>query len=120
MARICRMPGRECAYHVQDRCVYEERLNPGLNAGYRCLVLSRWEVEYDQFLDQAETFQLDEETAGRIWDGRFQRLAEGPLQCRQFAPGRDDTVISCVNLLDDVCLLRLPSCPGMCRRFKPR
>lgn len=120
MAKISRMPGRECAYYLQGRCAYEERLNPGLHSGYRCAVLTRWEVEYDQFLDQAEAFQLNDETAGRIWDARFRRLAEGPVQCPEFASGGDAAVISCIHLAEDVCALRLPLCQGMCRRFKIR
>jgi len=119
MARISRMPGRECAHYERGHCVYEERLNPGLHAGFRCVVLTRWEEEYDQFLDQAEVFQLDDVTAGRIWDTRFRRLTAGPLQCPEFVSGYDVAVISCVHLLDDMCLLRLPQCQGMCRRFKP-
>ncbi|EGJ51297.1 hypothetical protein Desaf_2995 [Desulfocurvibacter africanus subsp. africanus str. Walvis Bay] len=119
-AIISRMPGRECAYYAQGHCIYEERLNPGFQTGFRCVVLTRWEDEYDQFLDQAEVFQLDDETAGRIWDKRFRKLAEGPLQCQEFTSGGDVAVVNCIHLLDDVCVLRLPACQGMCRRFKSR
>jgi len=116
-AHIRRLPGKECLYHVRDRCLYEERLNPGYNRRWRCRVLQGWEASYDDFLLRAEAFQLESATVAGLWESRVERLVEQRPDCAEFCRGGTE-VTGCIHTLDELCLLALPVCAGRCRLFR--
>jgi hypothetical protein len=118
--RIIRFPGAGCAYYDNGRCLYEETLNPGLDEGLRCATLNRLEEAYDDFLRQAEVFDLSEDKALRIWEERFSRLVRQQSDCQDYLPGDNDNFLGCVFALGDLCLKAFPRCLGQCPRFSPR
>ncbi len=118
MGLVRRLPGRDCRFFQRGRCLYEERLNPGYHAGWRCRVLARWEAAYEDFLRQADAFGLEEASASGLWRQRFERLAAGDPQCLQFQPSREGDLPGCVFVLEGLCLLTLPDCAGLCPRFQ--
>jgi hypothetical protein len=120
MSNVRPMPGDACRFFRQGRCLYEERLNPGYHLSWRCLVLTRWEGEYDDFLQRAEAFRLDDAPAARLWEKRFEGLLREGINCPRFVSGGVGEVLGCSLLFGDVCLAALPACEGVCRRFLPR
>jgi hypothetical protein len=98
--------------------MYEEQLNPGLDAGLRCTVLAKWEGVYEDFLNRAELFELDEKELGGLWRKRFERLAEEAIDCPDFTPALAETMPECRHLFVDICLLRLPECHGHCKNYR--
>jgi hypothetical protein len=118
-AKIVRLPADGCRSLYQGRCLYEEQLNPGLAVETRCVVLRRWESVYDDFLDRAENFGLDEERVSELWRKRFERLAAEALACPDYAEALGLDMPECRHLFSDICLLRLPECEGKCRNFRP-
>lgn len=117
---LVRFPAVGCQCFHLGRCLYEERLNPGLHKAWRCSVLARWETVYDEFLDRAENFGLSEAELGLLWSRRFERLAEESLPCPDVRPGDGESMPECLHLLEDICLLRLPECAGPCEHFRLR
>lgn len=127
---ITPMPGINCVHHLQGRCLLEERRNPGLNSEWQCQVLGEWENAYDQFLNQAENFQLDLETATRIWAGRLGSMLRKPTPCQHYQRGpesgnagksdQDEDVLGCVHGWAGLCLLVMPLCNGICRHYEHR
>lgn len=124
---ITRMPGINCVHHMQGRCLLEERRNPGLHDEWQCQVLGEWEKAYDQFLNQAENFQLDLETATRIWAGRLGSMLRQPTpcECYQRGPdslreGQDEDVLGCIHGWAGLCLLAMPRCAGVCGKYEHR
>ncbi len=127
---IASMPGVRCRFHVQGRCLYEERLNPGLNESWRCRVLAAWEEEYERFLTQAETFNLDIGAGAGVWSSRFRKMLRARRPCPNFEAAPclacpqgaviedEDAAVACVHVLGGLCLLALPACPGLCSREK--
>jgi hypothetical protein len=113
-----RLPALGCRSYFQGRCLYEEQLNPGLNTSWRCKVQAYWETVYDDFLNRAENFALDESELARLWRARFERLAEEPLNCPDFNPAPMDTLPECQHLFVDICLLQLPVCTGHCINYR--
>ncbi len=130
--KIHPLPGVNCASFLQGRCLYEERINPGLHASWRCQVLVRLEEEYDRFLDQAEHFSLDLRTAMNIWENRADALMGVRPPCGEYSPGRldiqelgenerpEDAVLDCAHYWLGLCLPKLPPCSGVCPLFAPR
>jgi len=116
---ISTLPGTACRFHVQGRCLYEERLNPGYNRQWRCRVLLRWERAYDTFLTQADNFVMEPETAVGIWENRLRRIMNQGHDCPDFQPGGTDGAIGCRHVHGGLCLAALPPCPGQCPRFEP-
>jgi hypothetical protein len=76
------------------------------------------EDEYDRLLAQADVFELDEETAARILEGRLKGILPGERVCRDYSPGEDE-LTGCLSGFRGVCLRRLPPCPGVCEKFEP-
>jgi hypothetical protein len=118
--RLSFLPGDKCLHFARGRCLYEERLNPGYHAGWRCRIIRRLEDEYDHFLRQMESFQMDEEEAFGIWDKRLTRLLESDALCADFAANGERELPGCSHVHGDVCMLALPACGGTCRLFRPR
>jgi len=115
-ARVIRLPAGECAHFVRGRCWYEERVNPGYEASYRCQVLERLENAYDAFLTRADAFALDDKLAVDLWNEQCRSLCE-ELGCRDREPGDRSMYPDCALFLDGVCLKRLPECLGRCPRY---
>lgn len=115
---VLRLPAFGCRSYHQGRCLYEEQLNPGLDLELRCSVLDRWEAIYDDFLTRAENFRLGAEELARLWRVRFERLAQEDIDCPDFEPALMDSMPECRHLFVDICLLRLPECPGHCRHYR--
>lgn len=130
--KLSPMPGVNCAFFLQGRCLYEERVNPGLRDSWRCRVLVALEQEYDRFLDQAEHFNLDLRTAMNIWERRAEEIVGWKPPCDAYAcrgpevqvdgeNGRpEDAVLDCVHYWLGLCLPELPACAGVCPLFAPR
>jgi len=118
--KIRRLPGKSCVYYKSGRCLYEERLNPGFHRQWRCKILLRWEAAYDNFLLQADIFNLDQETATRIWEERLRRLMRSGRKCPDFILGGDDEITGCASLFGSLCLKLLPLCDGQCRLYHPK
>ena len=117
-APVLRLPALNCRSYFQGRCLYEEQLNPGLNVRWCCIVLTRWEAVYDEFLDRAESFGLNETTAPRLLRKRFERLAEEAIDCPDFLAVAIEDMPECRHLFTDICLLRLPACAGQCENYR--
>jgi hypothetical protein len=117
-AKIAPFPGAACDYHRSGRCLYEERLNPGLDASLRCAALTACEAAFDGFLTQADNFGLSDGRAVAIWETRFAKLAEKRPDCVLFDPAPEGGFPGCVHLAGDVCLKRLPKCPGVCQNYR--
>ncbi len=133
-SHLLSFPGHSCRFHAAGRCVLEERQNPGLEQRWRCRVLQAWGKAYDQLLDQAEIFSLDDETAMAIWNRRMQTLATPQQWCGEYVycpdqeegfpnlhDGEQEVVtVDCLHGLEDLCVLELPICHGVCASFVPR
>lgn len=117
-ARFHHLPAAACALNASGRCLYPERLNPGLEQGWRCVVWIRWEADFDAFLHRAEAFDLDEEAAGLLWAKRQARLLATARSCPDFIPGGEGPV-GCRRGRDMLCLDKLPACPGRCEHYRP-
>ena len=111
------LPAAACAYFLQGRCLYPERLNPGLNQAWRCVVWREWEAEFDDFLNRAEAFSLEDEAAGKLWARRQARLLAATRTCPDFVPGGADPV-GCAFGRDLLCLGKLPACAGRCSSYR--
>lgn len=119
-ARITRLPGTSCRHFALGRCLYEEALNPGYHEAWRCSVLRRWEAVYDEFLDRAERFDLEETNLPELWRRRFNTPGEGEPDCPSYEPGLIRDMPECRHLFADLCLLELPECHGQCRNYRLR
>jgi len=119
-AKIIRFPGAGCAHYLAGRCLYEEHLNPGLDKGLRCERLNKLEEAYDDFLRQADAFELDEDAARKIWEDRFSRLTGQQSDCQDYLPGDNENFLGCVFAQGDLCMKAFPLCAGQCERFIPR
>ena len=84
--KVQALPGLRCHHYIERRCLYEERLNPGLHREWRCQVLCAWEEAYERFIDQAEHFRLSGEEVGELWKKRLAAMvAESPQgYCRVY------------------------------------
>jgi hypothetical protein len=118
--KIRSLPGDKCRFYKFGRCHYEETLNPGYNANFRCRLLAEWEGRFEEFVSRADRFNLDPETAGRIWAERMRSFYTGESECDQFERGGSRSEIECVHAFLDVCLLKLPQCLGQCSHFQLR
>jgi hypothetical protein len=117
LTQILRLPATGCGHFIRGRCLYEEHLNPGYQAGYRCAVLEKLQAFYDSFLTQADAFGLEESVACGIWEKRLRELCQEDTGCQDHKPDAIDSFPGCLNCLEDVCVLKLPECAGRCQNF---
>lgn len=134
---VLSFPGHSCRFYASGRCLYEERMNPGLEQRWRCRVLHAWAEAYDQLLDQAEVFSLEDEMAMAIWRKRMVELAPPGQWCADYiyAPDQDPpfaplnvswnpyqemVTVECLHGVEDMCVNALPICHGVCPSFAPR
>ncbi|MFW5837837.1 MAG: hypothetical protein ACOCVM_07490 [Desulfovibrionaceae bacterium] len=116
--RVRRLPGTGCEHYLAGRCLYEERLNPGLDESRRCAAMQEWMREHDDFLNRAEAFGLDEQRAGELWSRKLERLSHLERDCPGFEPTGCAVLPECGRHLDGLCVSALPPCQGKCRHFK--
>ncbi|OEU70675.1 MAG: hypothetical protein BA863_15070 [Desulfovibrio sp. S3730MH75] len=119
LAKISKLPGHMCRFYQKGRCLYEEFLNPGYNTAWRCKVLGGLEDEYDKLIRQAEAFKLSAEVVADLWNQRVAEHRASSGGCQKGALKGEDTYPLCSNGHDDICLLELPECEGVCKKFKP-
>lgn len=119
MSTLLRLPGQGCRHYLLGRCYYQEFLNPGYERIYRCRVLVRLQAVYDAFLTQADSFNLEDAAAAAIWRKRFLELCREDTGCQDHKPDDTESFPGCSLCLGDVCVLRLPGCPGRCAEFTP-
>ena len=113
------MPADGCRFRVNDRCLYEELINPGLRGEFACTVLAALEGSFDEFVTRGEIMGLSSEKAGLIWQERMAKALNIGWDCANFTVLRDDAGdVWCGHFFEGVCLLRMPVCPGRCRRFE--
>lgn len=118
-AKVIKLPGAGCRHHTRGRCLYEEHLNPGFHAGYRCLVLDGWETRFEEFVDRVEAFGIGQGQAAGLWSRRFAELVAGGRDCPDYQSGSQGDPLGCARFLSGLCLVRLPRCEGICSRFEP-
>ncbi len=119
MAKVTKLPGRNCRFFISGRCLYEEMLNPGYNRNWRCRVIRELEGEYDHLLRQADTFKLDEKAFNDLWEQRIEEHLKSSVVCRKMIPSEEDEGPFCAALYDEICLLELDKCEGVCNKFEP-
>lgn len=119
MAKVTKMPGCMCVFYLSGKCLYEEMLNPGYNKEWRCKVLEDLEDEYDKLLRQAENFNLDEQAFSDLWEQRIEEHLKSKVVCRKMVPHEEEDYPFCVAVHDEICLLEMPVCEGICSKFKP-
>jgi len=115
---LVRMPGIGCRFYAHAHCLLEEIRNPGYDASCMCTVLKKLEDHFEDFVDRADKFGIEELTAAMIWP-RFSDRALLENQCPDFLPGPEAGRGECLYLYENACVLRFPQCPGRCTRFEP-
>ena len=135
---VTRFPGTGCLYYCDGRCAYGESVNPGLDEAVQCPEEARLVAAYDRFLEQMERFGLQDGQAAAMWERRFEGMPPPGALCEEYvevaapadgeaeagAAGDDEAGLSSEALLDctsyreGICLLRLPTCEGVCPRFR--
>jgi hypothetical protein len=117
MTKVLKMPGVGCRYFIREHCCYEERLNPGLHEDWKCEVLLRLDDRFETLIERDDS-ELTLEQAGRIWRGWCDAELSGAWSCPDYEyVSGDDGEECCAHLFEDICILRLPVCPGRCSRF---
>lgn len=124
VAQVQKLPGVHCAFYQQGHCLYEEHVNPGDHIEWTCSEITRFMQEYDEFVDRADRFSLDDDRAARLWESHEAELppagalcsAYSSDMCKQCAGG--DNLTDCCYELNLICILKLPVCAGVCRRYK--
>ncbi|MFW5730084.1 MAG: hypothetical protein ACOCV7_00415 [Desulfonatronovibrionaceae bacterium] len=115
-ARVLSLPARNCIYYRKGFCVRQEMLNPGLDPGTRCRVLTILESNFDHLLQQAENFELTREQVYSLWRQRMGESVSWESYCALYEPCsmEDDR---CAFLLGNACYRMFPGCPGICRFY---
>ncbi len=119
MNPVLHIPGDGCRFRVAGRCLYEERINPGLCREFACTVLSVLEGHFDEFVTRGEILGLSSGQAGRIWEERMAKALNIGWDCANFASLLDEAgEVVCRHFVEGICLLRMPPCLGRCRHFE--
>ncbi len=118
MNDLKRLPGTGCKHHLHSCCLYQEHLNPGYMAEWRCRVLFKWEKAFDDFLERAEVFNVSQDAVAGLWLKTFERMAREKFECSEYEYSSGTELPSCRYAHNNLCLCRLPSCEGRCRHFK--
>ncbi|WP_462324363.1 hypothetical protein [Desulfoplanes sp.] len=114
---LVRMPGSGCRFYAHGHCLYEEMKNPGYDGSRTCTVLKKAEARFDDFVDRAEAFGIEEMTAATIWP-RFSNRDLVLGTCPHYLPGPDSSG-GCLFLHENACILLCPMCHGRCSGFEP-
>ncbi len=119
MGKVSRFSGTGCRFYRQGACLYGEKLNPGLEEGWRCAVFTGWEEAYEDYIGRADNFNLEPAEAAKIWKVKFERLAREEWGCRDYRHDGSGELPGCVHLHECLCLKALPPCDGVCINFQP-
>lgn len=123
-AQVRKLPGVHCTFYLFGHCVYEEHINPGDNTEWQCSEVTRFLKAYDEFIDRADRFALSDEKAGELWDVREASLPPTGALCDSYESdpckgcGQDSSVTDCRYEQNLICVLELPVCTGVCRRYR--
>ncbi|GAB6035981.1 hypothetical protein JCM15519_05400 [Fundidesulfovibrio butyratiphilus] len=122
---VLRLPGVNCRHYAYGRCLYEEHLNPGYDQSVRCEALARLVSAYDDFLRRCEALGLSEKRVAELLNERLASLGGQETCCHAGPRGATNLLEGCEHSCQDVCLLKMPRCPGQCpnyvlQRTKPR
>lgn len=120
MGKVSRFSGSGCRFNIKGACIYGESMNPGLEAGWRCAVLSRWEDAYDDYISRADNMGLSPENAAAIWKDRFERMVRDEWGCCDYHYDGSGDLPGCVHLYEGLCLRALPTCEGVCSNYQSR
>lgn len=103
-------------------------MNPGDNDEWACSEVTRFMREYDEFIDRADRFSLDDDKATRLWEGYVDELPPAGAMCSAYNPvccsdecgqsSDNDNLTDCYYELNLICVIKLPVCAGVCRRYK--
>lgn len=96
--------------------------NSNDEAAVQCRHIYGFMREWDEFLDRAEAFALDEKTASSIWERIAEKKLSRPASC---PGGRGDSsrqgqirdFVDCPDLAEGICLLTLPRCVEVCSSY---
>ncbi len=113
---VSALPGTGCRFFAFGRCIQEMTGDPRLHEEWRCRMVSQWEEAFDAYLDQVERFQVSQETALAIWSKRFDQMSQN-RDCPDFSPG-ENALVGCALLHFDLCVKKLPPCPGRCKHYQ--
>lgn len=116
MGHITYLPADRCVYNISGRCLAGLGENSARHAKWRCRIVNLWERAFDDYLLQVDQFDIDPDTAARIWTRRLEKIVDRP-RCPSFTPGGDETV-GCALAFEDLCLKKIPPCKGRCRRYR--
>ncbi|MGX7948402.1 hypothetical protein [Oleidesulfovibrio alaskensis] len=132
---VCRMPGVACDFYVSGHCLYEEELNPGLDESFHCTEIVRIVAAYEELMNRADGFNLSGDKAFNVIFRLMEGVPPAGSACEEYRPevgcrgcggcaGEEDDgapeSIDCTHSLGGLCILRLPACEGVCRRFRFR
>lgn len=124
---VISLPARTCRFFKRGYCFYEESLNPGRDASYRCVRIVRLLEDWDIFMERAENFGLSLATAARIWNNRRHFALTSLSLCPEMeagdaveedALGDEEQLLNCLYLHHGACILTMPECSGRCERFR--
>lgn len=85
-SQILKMPGVHCALYAAGHCLYDERLNPQYESGWRCTELLRYMELYDTLVDQADRFTLSNSEMVALWNKRIAATPPPGECCPSYAP----------------------------------
>lgn len=129
------MPGVACDLYIAGHCLYEEDLNPGLHEQYLCAEVARIVAAYEELVSRADGFTLGNEQAFNVIHKLMDNLPPAGSLCSDYRPaggcggcrncGADSgdasmEIIDCAHALSELCVLRLPMCEGVCKKFRFR
>lgn len=114
-----RLPGDGCRHFLAERCLYEEHLNPGYHDQWQCRLQNAWEKAFDEFLERAECFRLEEGDIPILWRSRFESLVRSQGGCEQYSYAPRLQLPNCRHVHEHLCVLLLPPCEGRCRHYQP-
>ncbi len=107
-----------CAHRHDGRCLWGEHRNPGLRPDFQCARLEALVEDFDDFLDRAEAFGLNDAQMERLHRARRGKplpRSACPLQTHaETATAAAGAVADCGFFLAGLCLRRLPTCATPC------
>lgn len=113
-----------CGYYLRGACTRNELQNPGYDEACRCARLVALAAAWDDFLDRAEAFGLNEQDAARIWNSRRHSALSAPGMCPvpsvTARPPARTRLPDCPYLFNTACLLAMPECQGLCDMYRAR
>jgi len=122
-AQVQKLPGVNCTFYWKGYCLYGEHINPGDNPEWMCSEVTRVMRAFDEFAIRVEKFSLDDAHARQSWDTVESDLPTAGMLCKSYCAdvdelGGENRVTDCSYEQNLVCMLKLPACTGVCRRYR--